>query len=294
MKIALNKSKQWKNICRSNWNAFHYNAINTKHPYRVICLMSSLVEKRNDSFCVFSTYFRCFAAQFTPVSPCFWLISGNTERGDLERREDDISLSAWVSGLWGRYQERGEKKKKTPFNVFFFFHVRAVKHPRRSGYYFNEGCGWINTAAAQWCLAAESVTSSRKQIHIQQTGFVFVFFFPPRITRTTVFLLTSLDERVAPLLQIRRIKAGVREATAQHVRWEIFLQRALWHQNRIWRFENVQRKTRLFLRWKQMDLWLFTYGYMEISCFKVIIKKCVFYLCEYLCLRGICCKLKGN
>lgn len=85
----------------------------------------------------------------------------------------------------------------------------------------------------------------------------------PRITRTTVFLLTALDERVAPLLQIRRMKAGVREATVQHVCWEIFLLRAVWHQNIIWRFEHVQRKTRLFLRWKQMDtlmiihLWIY-------------------------------------
>lgn len=285
MKVVLNKSKQWKNIYRSNWNAFHYNAINTKHPYRVICLMSSLVEKMKWQP-------RCFAARFTSVSPCFWLISGNTGRGDLERREDDISLSAWVSGLWGRYQERGEKKKR--LSMFcFFFRMRAIKHPWRSGYYFNEGCGWINTAPAQWCVAAKSVTSSRKQIHIQQTSFVFFVFFPPRITRTTVFLLSALDERVAPLLQVGRAKAGVREVTVQHVRRMMFLLRVVWHQNIIWRFENAQHKTRLFLRWKQMDtlvmihLWIYGNS-MFIGHNK---KKCFFYLCEYLCLRGICCKL---
>lgn len=94
----------------------------------------------------------------------------------------------------GDIRREEKKKKKTPFNVFFFFfHVRAVKHPRRSGYYFNEGCGWINTAPAQWCVAAESVTSSRKQIHIQQTGFVFfVFFLFPSYYENDGFLVVGV------------------------------------------------------------------------------------------------------
>lgn len=255
MKIALNKSKRWKNIYRSNWNAFHYNAINTKHPYRVICLMSSLVEKRNDSLGVLLlVLLQCHC-----VSGSFRATQGE-ETWNAER----MTLASQHGWADCEGDIRREKKKKR-LSLYFFFHVRAVKHPRRSGYYFNEGCGWINTAPAQWCVAAESVTSSRKQIHIQQTGFVFfVFCFPPLVLRERrFFLLSALGKRVAPLLQVRRMKAGVREATVQHVRREMFLLGVVWHQSIIWRFENVQRKTRLFLRGKQMGtlmiihLWIY-------------------------------------
>ena len=46
-----------------------------------------------------------FVPHIGSLSLCCWLISGTIGRGDLESREDDISLSAWVSGLRGRFQE---------------------------------------------------------------------------------------------------------------------------------------------------------------------------------------------
>lgn len=45
----------------------------------------------------------CFSYYITVI--VFWLILGHIGRRDLESREDDISLSAWVSGLRRRFQE---------------------------------------------------------------------------------------------------------------------------------------------------------------------------------------------
>ena len=65
---------------------------------------------------------------------CSWIILGHIVRGDLESREDDISLPAWVSGLRGRFQE-GRK-------CLFFYYVSLCvgKHPHKSGYCFHKCC----------------------------------------------------------------------------------------------------------------------------------------------------------
>lgn len=46
-----------------------------------------------------------FVPYIGSLSLCCWIILGHIGRGGLESREDDISLSAWVSGLRGRFQK---------------------------------------------------------------------------------------------------------------------------------------------------------------------------------------------
>lgn len=57
-----------------------------------------------------------FVPHIGSLALCCWLIWGHIGRGDLESREDDITLSAWVSGLRGRFQEG--KRKKMLAHVF--------------------------------------------------------------------------------------------------------------------------------------------------------------------------------
>lgn len=46
-----------------------------------------------------------FVPHIGSLSLCCWIILGHIGRRGLESREDDISLSAWVSGLRGRFQK---------------------------------------------------------------------------------------------------------------------------------------------------------------------------------------------
>lgn len=54
---------------------------------------------------VFMRKDEAFVCAVGSLSLCCWIIVGLTGRGDLESREEDISLAAWVSGLRGRIWE---------------------------------------------------------------------------------------------------------------------------------------------------------------------------------------------
>lgn len=128
--------------------------------------ISSLVQ-RKWSFCVLPLILlecRCVSGSF----PATWgEETGNAERMTL------ASQHGWVD-CGGDIR----REEKMPLNVFFFLFVcvRAVKHPGQSGYYFNEGCGWINTPLHcgvqqpnQWCQAEHKSIFNRPDC--------FLFFF---------------------------------------------------------------------------------------------------------------------
>lgn len=66
------------------------------------------ITKEYGKISILSVFMRenmCFVPRIGSLSLCCWIILGHMGRGDLESREDNISLSAWVSGLRGSFQE---------------------------------------------------------------------------------------------------------------------------------------------------------------------------------------------
>lgn len=77
-----------------------------------ICTWSNGIKVRiTKAYCkisvmaVFMRKNKPFVPHIGSLSLCCWIILGHIGRGGLESREDDISLSAWVSGLRGRFQK---------------------------------------------------------------------------------------------------------------------------------------------------------------------------------------------
>lgn len=130
-----------------------------------------------------------FVPHIGSLALCCWLIWGHIGRGDLESREDDITLSAWVSGLRGRFQE-GKRKKC----LRMYFHCVVKTSPQIRILFLRTPR--MNECCSSAAMCSSHISYVKHTVNPYSTDWLCYRF----ITRLTTSSLSTLDVCVARLL----------------------------------------------------------------------------------------------